>query len=122
MRAYDWTNAPSGPLNGRGNFDPLAINGATDFALLGDDIFIGYRGEYWRDKWQANQLMHFKTDGTFVGQFGMPLYKGVYPNAPGAASNMDTLSLIRVNDVLYFYTNDESGRGMHRWRYDGIGR
>lgn len=89
-----------------------------------NNVFFAYRGETWiRDTGgqpgQANQFFHYKTNGTFVGQFGMPGFIDGTPfNSPGAAGNVMTISIMKTNGAMYIYTNDEWSHGVHRWRVD----
>jgi hypothetical protein len=111
-----WMNSPTGPLDGRGSFETNCHYAGSAFTVIDDNIFYVYRGEGWRNG-QANQIFHYKTDGTFVGQFGTPGFvQGTLPNAPGAAGNIAHLSAVKVNGVIYLYTNDEWSHGVHRWR------
>jgi hypothetical protein len=115
---WSWLNAPTGPLNGRGNFETNCHYAGSGFAVVDADIFFVYRGEGWRGG-QANQIFHYKTDGTFVGQFGTPNFvQGTLLNAPGAGSNVGNISAVKVNGVIYLYTGDEWSHGVHRWRVE----
>jgi hypothetical protein len=129
-----WQTMPSGPLDGRGTFDTNCNQAGAQAVVVNDNVFCLYTGEGWSKPLdgqtgrQANQIFHYKTDGTFifhyktdgtfVAQFGMPAWDDVMPNAIGSASNMQTLSPVVVNGVTYLYTNDERGRGTHRWRIE----
>jgi hypothetical protein len=116
-RGFAWTKMSAEPLKGKGEFDPNANDNAARFTLLNDDLFILYPGEFWKGGRQANQIMHFRaTDGTFLGQCGMPLYQGVTINPPGSANNLMTAPAVRFGSKIYLYTNDEIGRGVHRWQ------
>jgi hypothetical protein len=116
--AWDWFAAPTGRLNGRGNFDTNCNYAGSGFTVVDDDIFFYYRGEAWRGG-QANQIFHYKTDGTFVGQFGTPSFvQGTLPNAPGAGANCGNISAVKVNGAIYLYTSDEWSHGVHRWRIE----
>jgi hypothetical protein len=99
-----WKTALTGPLNGKGAIDPFAEYGAFSFNISGDnDIFLLYRGEFWRGGDQANQIFHYKGDGTFAGQFGTPSVDGTLANAPGEAQNMSTVSPYKVGSKIYVY-------------------
>ena len=79
-------------------------------------------GEFWKDSGQVDQIMRYRVSGSdpnahFLSQFGMPYYTdAVTIHAPGTANNLRTLPPVRVGDWIYLYTNDEGGRGVHRWR------
>jgi hypothetical protein len=77
-----------------------------------------YRGEFWHNAGQANQIFHYKTDGTFVGQFGMPATPDTMKYAIGSAGNMFTLSYVKTNGVIHLFTNDEHGTGTQVWRIE----
>jgi hypothetical protein len=117
-RPWTWRAAPTGEMNGQGRFDPRASNYAGEQLLVTSNaIFFVYRGEFWKGDRQANQIFHYKPDGTFVGQFGLPLWAGgQVRNPPGSANNMHTASALTVGTNLYIFTNDERSRGIHRWR------
>jgi hypothetical protein len=116
--AWRWTNSPTGPLNGRGNFDPDSREAGSTHTVLGTNIFYLYRGEGWREgSMQANQFFHYTTDGGFLGQFGFPKPLANL-NRPGGAGNMHHFSAVRVNGILYIYTPDEGNHGIQRWRVD----
>jgi hypothetical protein len=116
---WRWTNSPTGPLNGRGFFDTNVSYAGTGggLAISGTNVFFAYKGEGWLSgSSQANQLFHYSTkDGTFLGQFGLPKIPGER-NRPGAAGNIYSLSVVKVNGVTYVYTPDEGSHGIHRWR------
>lgn len=114
-----WRALPSGPMNGRGNFDLEAQDApGSEFVVVDNHIFAQYRGEFWKKGRQANQIFHFTTDGKFVGQFGMPAYSDTMPNAIGSGANMFTLSFAKTNGAIYLFTNDEKGRGTQVWRVE----
>jgi len=116
--AWLWLSAPTGPLDGRGSFDTNCNYAGSGFTVVDDDIFFFYRGEAWRGG-QASQIFHYKTDGTFVGQFGTPGFgQGTLLNAPGAGANAGNISAVKVNGVIYLYTSDEWSHGVHRWRVE----
>jgi hypothetical protein len=116
--AWTWLASPTGPLDGRGNFETNCNYAGSGFTVVEDDIFFVYRGEGWRGG-QANQIFHYKTDGTFVGQFGTPRFvQGTVLNAPGAAANAFNISAIKVDGTIYLYTGDEWSHGVHRWRIE----
>lgn len=85
-------------------------------------VVYGYHGEAWNGG-QANQFEHFRDDGLFVGQFGLPVYPA--QNKPvahaGSAGNAFSPQLVSVGGRLYLWHNDESVHaGVHRWRIDGV--
>jgi hypothetical protein len=116
--AWLWLSAPTGPLDGRGSFDTNCNYAGSGFTVVDNDIFFFYRGEARRGG-QASQIFHYKTDGTFVGQFGTPSFvQGTLMNAPGAGANAGNISAVKVNGVIYLYTSDEWSHGVHRWRVE----
>jgi hypothetical protein len=119
---WGWLNSPAGPLNTKGNFETNAGYGATAFALQGDNLFYFYEGEFWQGSAgkQASQIMHYKTNGTFKGQFGLPRIDGTQDQRPGAAANVQNFSVIQAWDgqrnATFIYTHDEGSHGLHRWK------
>ena len=87
------------------------------FPVVGNHILCIFRGEYWKNGGQANQIFDYTIDGLFVRQFGMPKIKdgGEIMNPPGGAGNMFTISASESGNSIYVYVNDEGGRGVHRW-------
>ena len=125
-----WQASPSGPLDGKGNFQTKAIDGSLQYGgnavwAHGRHIVYGYHGEFYKDMksgvvGQANQFMHFDESGLFLGQFGRPLVPPTAASEAGMAGNTFSPTLVHVDDHLYLYHNDESAHGgMHRWRIDG---
>ena len=107
----------SGRTDGLGTYDTYARSPQdVQFAAVDDEIFLICRGEFYRDDGQLNQIFHFRADGTFLGQFGLPQIHGTYPRAPGAGNNLYDLAVVKVNGVIYVYTTEENCRGLHRWR------
>jgi hypothetical protein len=117
---WEWLNCPTAPANGLGTYDPVQENAHVQFAAIDDQLFGICRGEFWRNDnetgRQLNQILHYRADGTFLGEFGLPRVAGVIPNAPGAANNLFVLSVVKVNGVIYVYTTEENCRGVHRWK------
>jgi hypothetical protein len=92
--------------------------------VSGRDIIYGYHGEAWNGG-QANQWMHYRDDGLFVGQFGAPVYPAQNRTLAhaGAAGNALSPELVTVNHQLYLWHNDEGVHGgVHRWHIDGVAR
>ena len=90
--------------------------------VAGRDIVYGYHGEAWNGG-QADQWMHYRDDGLFIGQFGAPVYpaQNRVVAHTGQAGNAFSPQLVRVNGRLYLWHNDESVHGgVHRWRIDGV--
>jgi hypothetical protein len=112
-----WKTCTTGPLDGKGKFDPFAEYAGWDFTVVGEHILCVYKGEFWKSQGQANQIFHYSTDGAFIRQFGMPKHAVGHEimNTPGAALNMFTISAVEEDGTIYVYTNDEAGRGIHRW-------
>ncbi len=74
-----------------------------------------HRGEGWREM-QSCQIFHYKSDGRFVSQFGLPLGQGVVLNPTGSAGNIINLQGVKIGSTIFLYHNDENGRGLHRWK------
>jgi hypothetical protein len=122
-----WQASPTAPLDGHGSFQTKALDGSIHYGgnvVWAQDrhVVYGFHGEFYRDLenqsvGQANQFMHFYDDGLFIGQFGV---QSTRPGAAGLSGNAFSPTLVRVDDKLYLYHNDESGQGgIHRWRLDG---
>lgn len=125
-----WLASPSGPLDGKGSFQTKAIDGSLHYGgnavwASGRHIVYGYHGEFYKDLQtgnvgQANQFMHFDESGLFVGQFGQASTRPSPPNQAGLSGNAFSPTLVRDDNRLYLYHNDESTHGgVHRWRFDG---
>lgn len=131
---YSWMAAPTGPLNGKGNFQTKAVDGTVNYgggscSAFQRHVWYSYHGENYTDQtWhqigQANQFMHYYDDGLFIGQFGVPNIahfhpEGTYP--AGCAGNSFSNTYAYANGNLYWYHGDENVHGgIHRWRIDGI--
>jgi hypothetical protein len=117
-----WTNALSGPMGTNGNFDPKVEDfGGQGIAWNGENVFYLFRGEFWQllSGQQASQIMHYKTNGAFVGQFNIPRLSGGGDQRPGSAGNLWNFSVVKPNSLskaLYVYTSDEWSHGLHRWK------
>jgi len=86
----------------------------------GRNIVYGYHGEFYNGG-QANQFMHFRDDGLFLGQFGTVSSSAITEANPGQGGNSFSLSLVKVGAETYFWNNDESNHaGVHRWRFTGL--
>jgi hypothetical protein len=89
--------------------------------VAGPHIIYGYHGEAWNGG-QANQWMHYRDDGLFIGQFGVPVYPAqnrIEAHA-GAAGNAFSPQLVSVRGRVYLWHNDEGVHGgVHRWRIEG---
>jgi len=80
------------------------------------NIIYGYHGEGYNGG-QANQFMHFRDDGLFIGQFGTVNSPSILDARPGLSGNAFSLSMVKVNTETYLWVNDESNHGgIHRWR------
>jgi hypothetical protein len=89
--------------------------------VAGRHIIYGYHGEAWNGG-QANQWMHFRDDGLFIGQFGAPVYPAQNRTVAQAeaAGNAFSPELISVDGHLYLWHNDEGVHGgVHRWMIQG---
>jgi hypothetical protein len=126
-----WQASPSGPLDGRGAFqtkkdDPGLQYGGNAVLAAGRHIVYGYHGEFYTDLGnrrvgQANQFMHFRDDGLFIGQFGVASTRATSPTQAGLSGNAFSPTLVRAAGRSYLYHNDESTQGgVHRWRLDGL--
>ncbi|MEP6502279.1 MAG: FlgD immunoglobulin-like domain containing protein [Betaproteobacteria bacterium] len=129
--AWDFEASPSGPLDGLGTFqtskdDHTLQYGGNLVHALGPDIVYGYHGEYYTDLsngnfGEANQFMHFREDGLFIGQFGVASTRATSAAQPGLSGNAFSSTLLRTGGRTYLYHNDESTfGGVQRWRLAGI--
>jgi hypothetical protein len=129
--SWNFQASPSGPLDGLGTYqtrkdDPTLQYGGDLVHALGNDIVYGYHGEYYTDltngkMGQANQFMHFREDGLFVGEFGVQSTRATMASQPGASGNAFSSTLLRYGGQTYLYHNDESTfAGIQRWRLAGI--
>ena len=129
--AWAFQASPSGPLDGLGTFqtskdDHTLQYGGNLVHALGRDIVYGYHGEYYTDLGngnfgEANQFMHFREDGLFIGQFGVASTRATSASQPGMSGNAFSSTLLRVGGQAYLYHNDESTfGGVQRWRLAGI--
>jgi len=129
--AWKWLASPSSvsvdyakPSGKTGQF---ATDGGTNYGgnqvhASGRNIVYGYHGEGYRGG-QANQFMHFRDDGLFLGQFGEVNRPSIMDARPGVSGNAFSLSLVEVKGELYFWNNDESNHGgVHRWHLAGANR
>lgn len=88
---------------------------------LDRNIFWGYHGEFWKNS-QTNKWNHVYDNGLFVNQFGVlgPDVKGQEATA-GMAGNAFSANVVKINDTVYLYHNDEGHHGgIHRWRITGL--
>jgi hypothetical protein len=126
-----WQASPSGPLDGLGTFQTHASDPKLQYAgnlvyAVGRAIVYGYHGEGYTDLGngrygQANQFMHFRDDGMFIGQFGVASTRATSTSQPGLSGNAFSPTLVRAAGQTYLYHNDESSHGgVHRWRLDGV--
>lgn len=116
--ALTWAKIDNGYFDGKGKYETRCEPVPTGFVALGSDIIVAHRAETWRGgQKQGNQMFHYRaSDGALLGQFGMPLTEVVTIHAPGTASNLHKPGIVRVGNAVYIYTNDEGGRGVHRWK------
>ena len=111
------------PIDGLGSY---GIGNGVNYAgsrpmTNGRHIVAGYHGEGW-NQGQAAQFMHFLDNGLFIGQFGVPGSGQVagLGAIPGFAGNAFSPELVRYNNELYMWTNDESAHGPQRWHLIGV--
>jgi hypothetical protein len=116
-----WKTSPTGPLNGRGNFEiggGLTYPGNT-LQAIDRHIVYGYHGEFFRGQGQASQHMHFYDNGLFVGQFGEPSIGHSYWEGPlpGFAGGGISPSMVKTpNGNYHIWVNDEASHGPQRWQ------
>ncbi len=114
-----------------GQFDFVQPDGVFDTSgpwyagmtvtALADQIVYNYHGEGWHNSGQANQFLHWYRDGLFIGQFGVPVERGIPPGAAGLAGNSFSIQLAQANGATYLWHNDEHAHaGLHRWQLDGV--
>ena len=114
----------TGPFPPTGDYDignSVMYAGVAAMAL-DRNIFWGYHGEFWKNS-QTNKWNHVYDNGLFVGQFGTtgPAVAG-QEAPPGMAGNAYAANLVKINDTIYLYHNDEGHHGgIHRWRITGLG-
>ncbi len=150
--AFAWESSPTGPIDFSqpdGSFETDAVQqqlcnmqptlqyGGTNVWAVGNSIAFGYRGEGMvavipyqgyncGNIGEANQVMHFSSDGLFLGEFGAPGFQGVddptFATVAGQAGNALSNALVaRGKNTLYWYSSDENGHGgLHRWRIDNV--
>ncbi len=111
-----------------------AANPGTNYAagapqVLDQNIIFPFFGEGW-DGWEANQFLHFTTEGLFVGQFGTPNFPALTNSSTekrhfvlaGAAGNSFSPSFVRdpASGGVFWIHNDENQHGgIHVWAIDG---
>ncbi len=94
--------------------------GGNTVQVSGQNILYGYHGEGWNGE-EANQFMHFRDDGLFVGEFGIPSSAANTNAIAGSGGNAFNPTVVEVNGVTYLYHNDEGNHGgIHRWRLDNL--
>jgi len=87
----------------------------------GPFIFEGYHGEFWKNS-QTNKWKIYYENGLMIGQFGItgPEVTG-QEAAPEMAGNVSNASVVKVEDTIYLYHNDEGHHsGIHRWKITNI--
>ena len=124
--------------DGRFGGNDTAINYAASFpCVAGNDIIYGFHGEFWSNG-EANQQAHFRDNGLFIGQFGMPNKpgtpkilnqkglggQGTYRldwKPAGHAGNSFSPVFVKAGNASFYIHNDENSHGgVHRWRVDGL--
>ncbi len=125
-----WQASPTAALDGKGSYQTKAIDASLQYGgnavwAHGRHVVYGYHGEFYKDMrsgqvGQASQFMHFDESGLFIGQFGTSIVPPTAPVQPGMSGNAFSPTLVRIDDQLYLYHNDESAHaGVHRWRLEG---
>ena len=122
-----------GTVDGRFGANDDSINYAGNKAMVdGDDLVIGFHGEFWMGA-EACQFLHFHAStGLFVGQFGVPCKRETNASYPtyiigGQSGNAFSPTLARATDAtgapaLFLYHNDEDAHdGVSRWHIAGAG-
>jgi hypothetical protein len=126
-----WQASPSAAMDGRGSFQTRKTDGHIEYGgnvavVSGRSIVYGFHGEFFSDPangriGQANQFVHFRDDGLFIGQFGIPSTRATAPSQPGLSGNAFSLTLVRSGRSTWLFHNDESAHGgVHRWRLEGL--
>lgn len=121
-----WRASPAvAALDNRGGFEvstnSLTYAGNTALSV-GRHVVYGYHGEFFRNRAQAGQFMHWWDDGLFLGQFGESnLDHDRWEGKPaGFAGNGLSPEFVRAaNGEYYVYTNEENGNGVQRWHLAG---
>jgi len=118
-------------MDGLGSFQTRAVDpninyGGNVVLASGRNVLYGYHGEFYTDLGnggrvgQANQFVHFRDDGMFIGQFGVPSTRATSSSQPGLSGNAFSSTLLRQGGRTYLYHNDESTHGgVHRWLLQG---
>jgi DNA-binding beta-propeller fold protein YncE len=126
---WAWRSARGTAENYRGDFPAdgsydigNGVQYAGNVALAIDKyVFWGYHGEFWKSS-QTNKWNQLYENGLMIGQFGVtgPEVKG-QEAAPEMAGNVLAASVVKVNDNIYLYHNDEGHHsGVHRWKITGL--
>jgi outer membrane protein assembly factor BamB len=130
---WAWRASPSGHWTLDANGAITSLDGTYELGrgvqypgnivtVAGRQIIYGYHGEAWNGG-QADQWMHYRDDGLFIGQFGAPVYAAQNRIVAhvGAAGNAFSPQLVSVNGRLYLWHNDEGVHGgVHRWNIEGV--
>jgi hypothetical protein len=123
------TSVVSNPTGVYGAANPGTNYAAGAPAVLASLVVFPFFGEGW-DGWEANQFLHFTTDGLFVGQFGTPNFPAL-TNASterrhfvlaGAAGNSFSPSLVRdpgSGGIFWIHNDENQHGGVHVWSIDG---
>ena len=137
---WKWMTAGShgknytGPYLADGSYDNgnSVLNAGSKAMALGQNIFWGYHGEFWKGGYQVNKWQHVHESGLFLGVFGTdwtqnPNGEGIpgvfIPFAGMAGNSFSGCAVMHPTDpdVAYIYHNDESWHGgVHRWKISGL--
>lgn len=118
---YD-TNDPY-PL-GQNIFDDRFVTGIAGSAVVSvDNLFLwGYSGEGFKAS-QANYLHLLTDDGMFLLGAGTEgaLRSSHFDAIPEMAGNAFSLSVVKIENDIYLYQNDENWHGgLHRWKISNL--
>ncbi|MCX6216502.1 FlgD immunoglobulin-like domain containing protein [Spirosoma sp.] len=97
--------------------------GGGNAPVAGNDIFWTYHGEFWKGS-QTNKFNHVRSNGLFVGTFGVTGPDAVRDpaNNPGMAGNVFGATAVpAANGNIYLFHGEEYGwSGIHGWEVSGL--
>ncbi|UFH53149.1 hypothetical protein [Spirosoma sp. KNUC1025] len=116
----------SGPYPTDGAYDIGNGVNTTGIAqqVNGRIILWGYHGEFWKAG-QTNMYSLVYDNGLLLKTFGATSFDNARKKLPippaGMAGNAFSGSLVKIDDNLYYYHNDENYHsGVHRWKISGL--
>ncbi|MFL5787413.1 MAG: hypothetical protein ACJ748_05130, partial [Flavisolibacter sp.] len=108
------------PENGDFDIGNKVRNPGSDVAVIGNNIFWGYHGEFWKNS-QANKWQHVYPDGLLIGVFGVTGKDSKEEAASMMAGNSFAFQVVQYKNDIYLYHCDESYHsGIHRWKISNL--